>query len=244
MSDIADWINDNEQIADLVDPEPFVDSVKSRTPVKMKVKVGNEPPGLTYATECTIYDPVPGTNATIEKVPPGLTYDKERWKEKTNAMLSNLEIIAMQEVELEQLRAENERLNKSAECLAESRRLAVKDLAALEGHMRLEIGQWRVDYDCAIRDVEHLRERIEAQAAEIEHLRAEAKAHYDRGYYDGYTYLLEQHEALREALQFYAETKNWAYVKSAGCNCVDADGGDTARAALKSRGLEIREKGQ
>ena len=40
-------------------------------------------------------------------------------------------------------------------------------------------------------------DRIESQAAEIERLRAEAKAHYDRGYYDGYTYLLEQHEALR-----------------------------------------------
>jgi hypothetical protein len=43
-------------------------------------------------------------------------------------------------------------------------------------------------------------DRIEAQAAEIERLRAEAEAHYDRGYYDGGTYLLEQHEALREAL--------------------------------------------
>ncbi len=67
--------------------------------------------------------------------------------------------------------AEIERLNKSAECLAETRRLAVKDLAVLEGHMRLEIGQWKVDYDCAIRDIDHLRERIEAQAAEIERLK-------------------------------------------------------------------------
>ncbi len=52
-----------------------------------------------------------------------------------------------------------------------------------------------------------LQAKVEAQAAEI--------------------------ERLREALQFYAEAKNWAYVKSAGCNCVDADGGDTARAALE-----------
>jgi hypothetical protein len=58
--------------------------------------------------------------------------------------------------------AEIERLNKSAECLAESRRLAVKDLAALEGHMRLEIEQWRVDYDCAIMDVKQLREWVTA----------------------------------------------------------------------------------
>ncbi len=69
---------------------------------------------------------------------------------------------------IEALTAENERLNKSAECLAESRRIAVKDLAVLEGHMRLETGQWKVDYDCAIMDVEHLRERIEALTAALE----------------------------------------------------------------------------
>ena len=54
--------------------------------------------------------------------------------------------------------AEIERLNKSAECLAESRRLAVKDIAELEA----EIGQWKVDYDCAIMDVEQLREWVTA----------------------------------------------------------------------------------
>jgi hypothetical protein len=80
---------------------------------------------------------------------------------------------------------EIERLNKSAECLAESKRLAVKDIAALES----------------------------------------------------------ENERVREALQFYAEAKNWAYVKSAGCNCIDADSGDTARAALEARGLEIRSRG-
>jgi hypothetical protein len=53
------------------------------------------------------------------------------------------------------------------------------------------------DYD----DVMEAADLIEAQAAGIERLRAEAKAHYDRGYYDGGTYLLEQHEALREALE-------------------------------------------
>jgi len=35
-------------------------------------------------------------------------------------------------------------------------------------------------------------DRIEAQAAEIERLRVEAEAHYDRGYYDGSTAALEQ----------------------------------------------------
>jgi hypothetical protein len=63
---------------------------------------------------------------------------------------------------IETLRAEIERLNKSAECLAESRRLAVKDLAELEEHMRVEIRQWKVDYDCAIMDVEQLREWVTA----------------------------------------------------------------------------------
>ena len=86
---------------------------------------------------------------------------------------------------IETLRAEIERLNKSAECLAESRRLAVKDLAALEGHMRLEIGQWRVDYDCAIMDVEHLRERIEALTAENERLREKISRTYDKAYWAG-----------------------------------------------------------
>ena len=56
--------------------------------------------------------------------------------------------------------------------------------------------------------------------------------------------LTAENERLRKALRFYADAKNWAYVKSAGCNCIDADGGDTARAALEARGFEIREKGQ
>jgi len=41
---------------------------------------------------------------------------------------------------------------------------------------------------------------VDQLSAENERLRVEAEAHYDRGYYDGGTYLLEQHEALREAL--------------------------------------------
>jgi len=40
---------------------------------------------------------------------------------------------------------------------------------------------------------------------------------------------------LREALEFYADPKHHAYVKVAGCNCIEADGGDTARAALGER---------
>ena len=41
----------------------------------------------------------------------------------------------------------------------------------------------------------------EAQAAEIERLRFEAEAHYNRGYYDGSTHPIVRHDALREALE-------------------------------------------
>ena len=40
----------------------------------------------------------------------------------------------------------------------------------------------------------------EAQAAEIERLRVEAKAQFDRGYYDGCANPIVRHDALREAL--------------------------------------------
>ena len=43
-------------------------------------------------------------------------------------------------------------------------------------------------------------DRIEAQAAEIERLRAEAKAQFDRGYYDGCANPIVRYDALREAL--------------------------------------------
>ena len=56
---------------------------------------------------------------------------------------------------IEALTAEIERLNKSAECLAETRRLAVKDLAELEAEIeRLLVSneQWQVDYNEAVID--------------------------------------------------------------------------------------------
>jgi hypothetical protein len=40
-------------------------------------------------------------------------------------------------------------------------------------------------------------DRIEAQAAEIERLRIEAEARYDRGYYDGSTNPIVRHDALK-----------------------------------------------
>jgi hypothetical protein len=48
--------------------------------------------------------------------------------------------------------------------------------------------QIALDY---LADCNKAADHIEAQAAEIERLRAEAEAHYDRGYYDGYTHLIE-----------------------------------------------------
>jgi hypothetical protein len=53
-----------------------------------------------------------------------------------------------------------------------------------------------LDYLADCNKAAHL---IEAQAAEIEHLRAEAKAHYDRGYYDGSTHPIVRHDALRQS---------------------------------------------
>ena len=41
----------------------------------------------------------------------------------------------------------------------------------------------------------------EAQAAEIERLRVEAKAQFDRGYYDGCANPIVRYDALREALE-------------------------------------------
>ncbi len=41
-------------------------------------------------------------------------------------------------------------------------------------------------------DCNKAADRIEAQSAEIERLRVEVKAQYDRGYYDGCTHPLEQ----------------------------------------------------
>lgn len=43
-------------------------------------------------------------------------------------------------------------------------------------------------------------DRIEAQAAEIERLQVEAKAQFDRGYYDGCSNPIVRHDALREAV--------------------------------------------
>jgi hypothetical protein len=103
------------------------------------------------------------------------------------------------------------------------------------------MGEIFEDPDCVIA---LLTIRIEAQAAEIEHLRAEAEAHYDRGYYDGSTHPIVRHDTLREALKrIEVATRNEVragdkgYVSRYGINGI-------ARAALEARGLEIREKGQ
>ena len=45
--------------------------------------------------------------------------------------------------------------------------------------------------------------------------------------------MMKEIERLREALGWYAEDNHWRYIPAAGCSCVDADGGDVARAALE-----------
>ena len=51
----------------------------------------------------------------------------------------------------------------------------------------------------------------EAQAAEIERLRVEAQAQFDRGYYDGCANPIVRYDALRDALQHCADAiASWA----------------------------------
>jgi hypothetical protein len=90
-------------------------------------------------------------------------------------------------------------------------------------------------------------DRIEAQSAEIEHLRVEAEAHYDRGYYDGSTHLLEQHDALKKArgaingLLDIASEENLDSEQAGRAFAALHEIG-TALAALDALGFEIREK--
>jgi hypothetical protein len=62
---------------------------------------------------------------TLQKKVEAQAAEISKWHTVTRAYLDRIET----------LRAYNERLNKSAECLAETRRLAVKDLAALEAEI-------------------------------------------------------------------------------------------------------------
>jgi hypothetical protein len=113
-----------------------------------------------------------------------------------------------------------------------------------------------------------IEQKALALVNEIERLRVEAEAHYDRGYYDGYTNLLEQHEAFKQevsdAVVEYFGPKHLdvilaghrlnrfiipkpkpdplveAWIEATG-NTV---GMEPLNAALEARGLEIREKGK
>jgi hypothetical protein len=91
-------------------------------------------------------------------------------------------------------------------------------------------------------------EQHEAQAAEIEHLRAEAEAHYDRGYYDGSTHPIVRHDALKIAryairgLLDIASEENLDSEQAGRAFAALHEIG-TALAALEARGLEIRERG-
>ena len=56
-----------------------------------------------------------------------------------------------------------------------------------------EADNFKVDREVGVRGMLYrAADRIEAQAAEIEWLRVEVKAQYDRGYYDGWTHPLGQ----------------------------------------------------
>ena len=66
----------------------------------------------------------------------------------------------------------------------------------------IEADNFKVDREVGMRAMLYrAADCIEAQAAEIERLRVEARAQYDRGYYDGCTHPIVRHDALREALE-------------------------------------------
>ena len=70
---------------------------------------------------------------------------------------------------------------------------------------------------------------IETQAREIERLNAILSEMNDR---DVIARTMAENERLREALEFYANNKNYRYIIGVDCTSVDIDAGDTARAAL------------
>jgi hypothetical protein len=110
-----------------------------------------------------------------------------------------------------------------------------------------------------------IEQKALALVNEIERLRVEAEAHYDRGYYDGYTNLLEQHEAFKQevsdVVEAYLNPNNRIYSHSLNRFIIpkpkpdplveawieatgNTVGMEPLNAALEVRGLEIREKGQ
>ena len=79
----------------------------------------------------------------------------------------------------------------------------------------------------------------EAQAAEIERLQVEAKAQFDRGYYDGSTHPIVRHDALREENErlraLLARTVNLAEVYAEGTGTNFKEAMAEARAALQGQ---------
>ncbi len=110
-----------------------------------------------------------------------------------------------------------------------------------------------------------IKEKALALVNEIERLRVEAEAHYDRGYYDGSTHLLEQHEAYKQEVSDAAEQYNEAaapmgwegfdrfiipkpkpdpLVETLKNMDTVMERLEAFRAALEALEIEIREKGQ
>jgi hypothetical protein len=76
----------------------------------------------------------------------------------------------------------------------------------------------------------------EAQAAEIERLRVEARAQYDRGYYDGCTQPIVRHDALkiaRERITEWCDAVAVEWGQGSQTHNVARDGRDIVLAALR-----------
>ena len=87
---------------------------------------------------------------------------------------------------------------------------------------------WNIDR-VATAFAHHRQAAVEAQAAEIERLRIEAQAQYDRGYYEGCTHPLQaENERLREHLISALDTLKDAEVCDDNCGPCNE-----ARAALE-----------
>jgi hypothetical protein len=77
---------------------------------------------------------------------------------------------------------------------------------------------------------------VEAQAAEIERLRVEARAQYDRGYYDGCTHPIVRHDALkiaRERITEWCDAVAVEWGQGSQTHNVARDGRDIVLAALR-----------
>ena len=105
----------------------------------------------------------------------------------------------------------------------------VANLRDEDSYYRIQEKHWCIDGEELERQRLAAADLIETQAREIERLNAILSEMNDR---DVIARTMAENERLREALEFYANNKNYRYIIGVDCTSVDIDAGDTARAAL------------